>query len=156
VPIENTDAEFFQTNRGGDITFHGPGQLVGYPIFDLDSFGMGVRTYVESIEECIIQCLSDYGLKGVRVKGASGVWLDAGTPNERKICAIGIKISRGISMHGFAFNINTDLSYYKNIVPCGIDDKGITSLSNELKETVDFKSVSDNLLQKFEAKFKLA
>ena len=108
-PIEEIDAAYFKTNRGGDITYHGPGQLTGYPIFDLSSFDMGVRSYVETIEQCVIDCIAEYGLEGQRLDSASGVWLDADKENARKICAVGIKISRGISMHGFAFNINTDL-----------------------------------------------
>lgn len=155
VPIEETDADYFKTNRGGDITYHGPGQLTGYPIFDLDAFGMGVREYVETIEQCVIECIGDYGLKGSRLKGASGVWLSPNTSNERKICAVGIKISRGVSMHGFAFNINTDLSYFDNIIPCGLEGKGVTSLANELKTEVDFFEVEKNLLKKFERHFKL-
>jgi len=153
IPIEETGAEFYRTNRGGDITYHGPGQLTGYPIFDLGSFGMGVRQYVDTVEECIIQCIAEYGLRGERSTGASGVWLDVGKPAERKICALGIKVSRGISMHGFAFNINTDLSYFENIIPCGIEDKGVTSLANELGKEMNFKKVCDTLLKKFESQF---
>lgn len=153
IPIEETDADFYRTNRGGDITYHGPGQLTGYPIFNLNDLNMGVRQYVDTIEECIIQCIAEYGLKGERSAGASGVWLDVGKPNERKICAIGIKVSRGITMHGFAFNINTDLSYFENIIPCGIEDKGVTSLSHELKKSISFKEVSNILNQKFALHF---
>ena len=154
VPIEETDAEFFKTNRGGDITYHGPGQLTGYPIFDLNSFNIGVREYVEILEQCIIDCIAEYGLEGKRIDGASGVWLDAGTSTERKICAVGIKVSRGVCMHGFAFNINTDLSYFENIIPCGLEDKGVTSLAKELGKKQDFVEVEKRLLKQFEQKFK--
>ena len=153
VPIEETDAEFFKTNRGGDITYHGPGQLTGYPIFDLSTFNIGVRQYVELLEQCIIDCISEYGILGKRLDGASGVWLDAGTSSERKICAVGIKVSRGICMHGFAFNINTDLSYFENIIPCGLENKGVTSLAKELGCQQDFIQVEKSLLKQFEQKF---
>lgn len=156
VPIEETDAQFCKTNRGGDITYHGPGQLTGYPIFNLAHFGIGVREYVELMEQCVIDCIANYGLKGERLEGASGVWLDVNGEKPRKICAIGIKVSRGITMHGFAFNINTDLSYFKNIIPCGIDDKGVTSLENEMGEKMDFKVVQQQLLECFRKRFQYA
>lgn len=155
VPIEECGAEFHRTNRGGDITFHGPGQLVGYPIFDLENFGLGVRQYVELIEECIIELCQGYALECSRIKGASGVWVDANGSNPRKICALGIKVSRGISMHGFAFNINTDLSYFNNIVPCGIDDKGVTSLEVETGLKVTVEDIVPQLERIFRKKFKL-
>jgi len=153
IPIEETDAEYHQTNRGGDITYHGPGQLTIYPIFDLGAFGMGVRKYVETLEQCVIDCIQDYGLQGSRLQGASGVWLDVNSPQERKICAVGIKISRGVSMHGLAFNINTDLSYFENIIPCGLEDKGVTSLAKELNRKMDFFEVEEKLLYSFEKHF---
>lgn len=153
VPIEETDAQFYKTNRGGDITYHGPGQLTGYPIFNLAHFGIGVREYVELMEQCVIDCIASYGLKGDRLEGASGVWLDVKGEKPRKICAIGIKVSRGVTMHGFAFNINTDLSYFENIIPCGIEDKGVTSLENELGKKMDFKAVEQKLLECFEKRF---
>lgn len=153
IPIEETDAEYFKTNRGGDITYHGPGQLTGYPIFNLDDFNIGVKKYVELLESCIIACLEVYGLKGERIADASGVWLDAQSDHPRKICAVGIKVSRGVTMHGFAFNINTDLSYFDNIVPCGLEDKGVTSLEKELQRKIDFKEVQDNLQKQFEQYF---
>ncbi|MEX2380102.1 MAG: lipoyl(octanoyl) transferase LipB [Vicingaceae bacterium] len=156
VPIEETDAQFYKTNRGGDITYHGPGQLTGYPIFNLTHFGIGVREYVELMEQCVIDCIASYGLKGDRLEGASGVWLDVKEKKPRKICAIGIKVSRGVSMHGFAFNINTNLSYFENIIPCGIDDKGVTSLENELSKKMDFKAVEQKLLECFRERFKYA
>lgn len=154
VPIESTDAEYYKTNRGGDITYHGPGQLTAYPIFNLDDFGLGVRNYVELLEECIIDCIAEYGLKGERISDASGVWLDAEGIHPRKICAVGIKVSRGITMHGLAFNINTDLSYFQNIIPCGLEDKGVTSLEKELSQRMNFNAVLETLLKQFQLKFK--
>lgn len=123
-------AEFIKVDRGGDITFHGPGQLVVYPVVDLESFGMGVKEYVWALEEVVIGTLGKYGLSGSRVDGATGVWLGTGTLDERKICAIGVKCSRYVTMHGFALNVNTDLSYFDAIHPCGFVDKGVTSLHN--------------------------
>lgn len=153
VPIEKTDAEFYQTSRGGDITFHGPGQLTIYPIFDLADFNMGVRQYVESLELAIIDCLKNYGLKGERMESASGVWLDIHGDNPRKICAIGIKVSRGICMHGLAFNINTDLSYFENIIPCGIADKGVSSVQKELNKKIPLEEVMENTITSFQKYF---
>jgi len=153
VPIEKTDAEFFRTNRGGDITFHGPGQLVGYPIFDLDSIELGTKEYVEKLEDCVIECIKGYGLLGTRIDGASGVWVDSDSAYPRKICALGIKVSRGITMHGFALNINTDLGYFDNIVPCGLDDKAVTSMSKELNKPIDFWKVQQRLQEIIENKF---
>ena len=153
VPIEETGAEFYQTKRGGDITFHGPGQLVVYPIFDIENFGISVREYVAKLEKCVIECIAEYGLKGERIEDASGVWLDAGNKKARKICAVGLKVSRGISMHGLAFNINTDLSYFDHIVPCGLDDKSVTSLEKELGKKLDFFEVQKKLIAQFEKHF---
>ncbi len=153
VPIEETGAEFYQTKRGGDITFHGPGQLVVYPIFDIENFGISVREYVAKLEQCVIECIAEYGLKGERIEDASGVWLDAGNKKARKICAVGLKVSRGISMHGLAFNINTDLSYFDHIVPCGLDDKSVTSLEKELGKKLDFFEVQKKLIAQFEKHF---
>lgn len=155
VPVEKCGAEFHKTNRGGDITFHGPGQLVGYPIFDLETFHMGVRDYVETIEDCIMELCLGYGVKTSRIEGASGVWVDARGSDPRKICALGIKISKGISMHGFAFNINTDLSYFDNIVPCGINDKGVTSLARETGLDLKVDEVVPRLLDVFRNRFKI-
>jgi len=149
VPIEETDAEYFESNRGGDITFHGPGQLTAYPIFNLNEFGLGVRDYVHLLEQCVIDCLATYGIKCKRIKEASGVWVSADTAIPRKICALGIKVSKGISMHGFALNISTNLSYFENIVPCGIEDKGVTSLKKELGKEVDFYEVIESLIHYF-------
>jgi lipoyl(octanoyl) transferase len=153
VPIEETGAEFYKTKRGGDITFHGPGQLVVYPIFDVETYGMSVRAFVETLEQCVIDCIAEYGLKGSRISDASGVWLDAENDNARKICAVGLKVSRGITMHGLAFNINTDLSYFDHIVPCGLADKSVTSLEKELGKEMDFFEVQNKLIDQFEKHF---
>lgn len=133
---------FFRTNRGGDITYHGPGQIVGYPILDLENFGIGIRRYIELLEESIIILLSGFGIASSRLEGASGVWLDADNPvKARKICAIGVRSSRYVTMHGFAFNVNTDLSLYNNINPCGFTEKGVTSMEKELGEKQDFEMI---------------
>ncbi len=146
-------AELFHIDRGGDITYHGPGQIVGYPLFDLQNFGIGIKEYVHRIEEAIILTLKSYGIEAGRLQGATGVWLDAGTAKARKICAIGVKASRFITMHGFAFNINTDLSYFSHINPCGFTDKGVTSLSVERGEDIDIEEVKSLLLQKLSQVF---
>lgn len=153
VDVSKIGAEYYATNRGGDITFHGPGQLVGYPIFDLAQFNLGVRDYVHLLEECIIELCERYHVKCGRIKSASGVWVDHEGSQARKICALGIKISRGISMHGFAFNICTDLSYFENMIPCGIADKGVTSLSKEVGKNISVEEVSPQLLKIFKNKF---
>ncbi len=142
--------EFIKVDRGGDITFHGPGQLVVYPVVDLESFGMGVKEYVWALEEVVIGTLGKYGLSGSRVDGATGVWLGTGTLDERKICAIGVKCSRYVTMHGFALNVNTDLSYFDAIHPCGFVDKGVTSLQKELKRAVDMEEVKAEVLRQFQ------
>lgn len=130
-------ATYYEINRGGDITYHGPGQLVGYPILDLENFFTDIHKYLRLLEEAIILMLADYGIKGDRAEGETGVWLDVGTPFARKICAIGIRTSRWVSMHGFALKVNTNLGYFDKIVPCGITDKSVTSMKQELngKET---------------------
>lgn len=136
------NAEFYKTNRGGDITYHGPGQIVGYPILNLDFLGLGVKAYVDGIEEAIINTLNHFGLSGKRMSGATGVWLDPDSKSKaRKICAIGVRVSRAVTMHGFAFNVNTDLSYFNYINPCGFIDKGVTSLSKELNSTINIEHV---------------
>lgn len=146
--------EYFHINRGGDITFHGPEQLVGYPILDLDKFKTDLGWYLRSLEEVIILTMADYGLKGARSSGETGVWLDPDIKGkERKICAMGIKCSRWITMHGFAFNINTDLRYFDYIVPCGIQDKAVTSLEKELGHTVPMEEVKQKVLTHFQAVF---
>jgi lipoyl(octanoyl) transferase len=153
VPIEETGAEFYKTKRGGDITFHGPGQLVVYPVFDTETFNISVREYVAKLEQCVIDSIAEFGLTGERITEASGVWLDAGNEKVRKICAVGLKVSRGISMHGLAFNVNTDLSYFEHIVPCGLDDKAVTSLEKEMGRKMDFFEVQRKLIVQFEKHF---
>lgn len=140
---------FYKTNRGGDITFHGPGQLVGYPILDLENFGMGLRPYIYSMEEAIINALALYGISASRDSAATGVWLDTGMPTARKICAIGVKSSRHVTMHGFALNVNTDLDYFRYIHPCGFIDKGVTSMGKELGIMLDFEEVKKTVLACF-------
>ena len=147
--------KFFKTNRGGDITFHGPGQLVGYPILDLDNFFTDIHKYLRYLEEIIIKTLLDFGLKSTRGDGETGVWLDLDTPFARKICAMGVRASRWVTMHGFALNINTDLSYFDYIVPCGIKGKKVTSLSKELNKQVDPELVKASLLKYFSEIFEV-
>ncbi|MCB2409344.1 lipoyl(octanoyl) transferase LipB [Hymenobacter lucidus] len=141
-------ATFHRINRGGDITYHGPGQLVGYPILDLDNFFTDIHRYLRLLEEAVIRTLADYGLAAGRIAGLTGVWLDfeEGAPNPRKICALGVKCSRWVTMHGFAFNINSDLTYFGHIVPCGITDKAVTSLQQELGHAVPVAEVEQRLL----------
>ena len=139
--LKKIEATYYHTNRGGDITYHGPGQIVGYPILDLEESGFSLKEYVYNLEEGIIKCLISYGIESSRMEGATGVWLDVGTSNARKICAIGVRASRYVTMHGFAFNINTDLNYFSYINPCGFVDKGVTSLSKELGERIDIEEV---------------
>ncbi len=146
--------EYFKINRGGDITFHGPGQLVGYPILDLEQFKTDLGWYLRNLEEVIIRTMAFYGLKGDRSPGETGVWLDPETPGrERKICAMGIRCSRWITMHGFAFNVNTDLNYFNHIIPCGIEDKQVTSLQKELGYAIPMQEVKVQLLRNFEEIF---
>lgn len=140
---------FYHINRGGDITYHGPGQITGYPIFDLECWEMGLKQYIHTLEEIIIRFLAFYHLKGERLEGATGVWLEPFTTHARKICAIGVKSSRYVTMHGFALNINTDLNYFSLINPCGFKDKGVTSLAKELGETQDFEQAKDLLRSLF-------
>lgn len=145
--------EFFTTNRGGDITFHGPGQLVGYPILDLENFFTDIHKYLRFLEEAVILTLKDYGLQAQRSAGETGVWLDVGTPFARKICAMGVKASRWVTMHGFALNVNTDLAYFDYIVPCGIQGKAVTSLKAELNQTVPLDEVKEKILGHFSSLF---
>lgn len=148
--------EYFHINRGGDITFHGPGQLVGYPIFDLDQFKTDLSWYLRSLEEVIILTMAEYGLHGERSKGETGVWIEPlHKGRERKICAIGIRCSRWITMHGFAFNVNTDLSYFDDIIPCGIQDKQVTSLEKELGYTLSMNEVKEKVKKNFEKVFEM-
>jgi lipoyl(octanoyl) transferase len=148
--MEEKEIEFFKTNRGGDITFHGLQQVVGYPIFDLEKFYTDIGKYLRSLEEVIILTIADYGIKGVRSKGETGVWIDAGIAGkERKICAMGIRCSRWITMHGFALNVNTDLSYFNNIIPCGIVNKQVTSVEKEVGHKVDFEEIKEKIKRNF-------
>lgn len=156
--LEAKGATFYKINRGGDITYHGPGQIVGYPILDLENFFTDIHKYLRFLEEAIILTLEEYGLKCGRSEGETGVWLDAGTPFARKICALGVRASRWVTMHGFALNVNVDLGYFDNIIPCGIRGKGVTSLQVELGvEKVDETEVKakivKHLTQLFEAEF---
>jgi len=157
--IQEKSIEFFKINRGGDITYHGPGQIVGYPIFDLDCFFTDVHKYVRYIEEAIILMLADYGIVGNRMKGFTGVWLDeTKTLKKRKICAIGVHLSRWVTMHGFALNVNTDLTYFNHIIPCGIqdDDKEVTSMAKELGAAVDEQKVKEKIVHYFAELFNFA
>jgi len=141
-------ATFYKINRGGDITYHGPGQIVGYPIFDLDNFFTDIHKYLRFLEEAIILTLAEYGLKGERSEGETGVWLGVGTPFARKICAMGVRASRWVTMHGFALNVNTDLGYFDNIIPCGIRGKAVASLNVELGvDHVDEEEVKNKIVK---------
>lgn len=143
-------AKFYKINRGGDITYHGPGQIVGYPILDLDNFFTDIHKYLRFLEEIVIRTLEEYGLQGERSKGETGVWLDVGTPFARKICAMGVRTSRWVTMHGFALNVNTDLGYFDHIIPCGIRDKAVTSLNVELAQSkVDEEEIKTKLIKHF-------
>jgi len=154
--LNEKEATFYKINRGGDITYHGPGQIVGYPIFDLDGFFTDVHKYVRFLEEAVIQVLADYDIEGIRESGYTGVWLPEDEKGGlRKICAIGVHLSRWVSMHGFAFNVNTNLDYFGNIVPCGIaeQNRSVTSLQNELGRTLDIEQVKTQLKDKFKSLF---
>ena len=154
--LKNKEAEYFHINRGGDITYHGPGQLVGYPILDLENFFTDIHKYLRMLEESVIQTLSDYGIVGGRIPGLTGVWLDWEVPvKARKIAAFGVRCSRWITMHGFAFNVNTDLDYFNNIVPCGIQDKAVTSLSKELGKDVSLEEVKFRMKNYLAALFEM-
>jgi len=154
--LHNKGIELFKTNRGGDITFHGLEQIVGYPIFDLEKFSTDIGIYLRNIEEVIIRTLLDYNIKAERSIGETGVWIDAAFPlKARKICAIGVRCSRWITMHGFALNVNTDLSYFENIIPCGIQDKKVTSIKKELGSEIDIVEVKKKLQHNFEEIFQI-
>jgi len=156
IQLQAKNAEFIHTNRGGDITYHGPGQIVGYPILNLDYFAKGIRDYIDKLEEAIILSLKHYGIEGLRFEGATGVWLDPMIPGKtRKICAMGVRVSRGVSMHGFAFNVNTDLSYFSLINPCGFTDKKVTSLQSELGKEMDLDEVKMVLKDKISQVFNM-
>ncbi len=149
IQLQAKNAAFFHSDRGGDITYHGPGQIVGYPILDLENFEIGLRKYIWLMEESIINSIRELGIIGGRDENATGVWIDAGKTNARKICAIGVKSSRYVTMHGFALNVNTDLSYFSHINPCGFVDKGVTSISKETGTNIDLELVKKIILRNF-------
>lgn len=152
--LSEKGAQFYKINRGGDITYHGPGQIVGYPILDLDNFFTDIHKYLRLLEEMVILTLTEYGLKAERSDGETGVWLDVGTPFARKICAMGVRASRWVTMHGFALNVNADLGYFDLMIPCGIKDKAVTSLNVELgKQQVDETEVKQRLIHHFKHLF---
>jgi lipoyl(octanoyl) transferase len=148
-------ATFYKINRGGDITYHGPGQIVGYPILDLENFFTDIHKYLRFLEEVIILTIAEYGIKGTRSDGETGVWLDAGTPFARKICAMGIRSSRWVTMHGFALNANVNLGYFDNIIPCGIKGKAVTSMEAELGQKVNMEEVKSKILKYFKELFEV-
>lgn len=152
--LDENHAVFYKINRGGDITYHGPGQVVGYPILNLDLFFNDIHLYLRNLEELIIKTIASYGLKGERVDKLTGVWLDAGTSSARKICAFGVRCSRWVTMHGWALNVNANLDYFNNIVPCGIDDKSVTSMQKELGRELNMEEVKQRLKSNFEDVFK--
>jgi lipoyl(octanoyl) transferase len=147
--LQAIGATLYHIDRGGDITFHGPGQLVAYPIIDLERFSLSLKQYVAVLEEAVIRTCAAYGVKGERVEGATGVWLDKSTPRERKICAIGVRSSHFVTMHGLALNVNTDLNYFRYIHPCGFIDKGVTSLALECGHPIDMQEVKQRLEVEF-------
>jgi lipoyl(octanoyl) transferase len=155
--MQQKEIQFFKINRGGDITFHGPGQIVGYPILDLEKMYTDIGRYLRELEEVVIDTLFHFGIKGERSKGETGVWINPDEPGkERKICAMGVRCSRWITMHGFALNVNTNLDYFKNIIPCGITDKKVTSMALELNDFVDIDAVKKQLQKSFEKVFKVS
>ncbi|MEZ4825829.1 MAG: lipoyl(octanoyl) transferase LipB [Bacteroidia bacterium] len=147
--MQEKGISFYKINRGGDITYHGPGQITGYPIFDLEKFRTDIGWYLRSMEDVMIGVLADFGLEGGRIAGATGVWLGVNSENPRKICAMGVRCSRWVTMHGFALNVNTDLRYFEHIIPCGIDDKGVTSLEKECGEIISVDKVKASLQNHF-------
>ncbi len=151
--LKEIDATFVKTNRGGDITYHGFGQIVGYPILDLDNFKSDIHLYMRNLEEFIIRVIAEYGLRGERSVCETGVWLDVGKPYARKICALGVKTSKWVTMHGFALNVNTDLRYFEYIIPCGIKDKAVTSLKRELEREVNVEEVKEKIKKHFQDVF---
>ncbi|TXD47651.1 lipoyl(octanoyl) transferase LipB [Polaribacter sp. IC073] len=153
--LEEKGATFYKINRGGDITYHGPGQIVGYPILDLENFFTDIHKYLRLLEEAIILTIAEYGLKGERSAGETGVWLDVGTPFVRKICALGIRSSRWVTMHGFALNVNTNLGYFDNIIPCGIRGKAVASMEAELGKKLDIEEVKTKVLAHFKTLFEV-
>ena len=155
VFLKSRGATFVNTNRGGDITYHGPGQIVGYPILDLENFFTDIHKYLRLLEEAVILTLKEYNIVAERSDGETGVWIDVLSSNPRKICALGVRTSRWVSMHGFAFNINSDLSYFGNIIPCGIADKNVTSLEKELGVKIDINTVKTHLKKHLSDLFKM-
>ena len=153
--LEEKGATFYKINRGGDITYHGPGQIVGYPILDLENFFTDIHKYLRLLEEAIILTIAEYGLEGVRSDGETGVWLGVGTPFARKICALGIRSSRWVTMHGFALNVNVNLGYFDNIIPCGIKGKAVTSMEAELGKKIDEQTVKEKILKHFKNLFEV-
>jgi len=153
--LKEKGATFYKINRGGDITYHGPGQLVGYPILDLDNFFTDIHKYLRFLEEIIIKTLAEYGIKSERSDGETGVWLDVGTPFARKICAMGVRTSRWVTMHGFALNVNANLGYFDNIIPCGIKGKAVTSMEAELNRKIDMEEVQQKILKHFSQMFEI-
>ncbi|MDO5105109.1 lipoyl(octanoyl) transferase LipB [Capnocytophaga sp.] len=154
--LKDKGATFYKINRGGDITYHGPGQLVGYPILDLDNFFTDIHKYLRFLEEVIILTLKEYGIEATRSEGETGVWIDVGTPFARKICAMGVRSSRWVTMHGFALNVNADLGYFDNIIPCGIRGKAVTSLNVELgKKEIPMEEVKEKIMRHFKALFEV-
>ena len=156
IQLQAKNASFYRIDRGGDITYHGPGQIVGYPIFDLEVIKVGLKEYIYRLEEAILRTVNEYGLKASRLEGGTGVWLDPEVPGKaRKICAIGVKASKYVTMHGFAFNVNTDLTYFSNINPCGFTDKGVTSLQKELGTAIDIEEVKSKVKKNLQEVFEL-
>lgn len=153
--LEEKQATYYKINRGGDITYHGPGQLVGYPILDLDNFFTDIHLYLRTLEEAVILTLGEYGIIGGRVDGFTGVWLDADKANARKICALGVRSSRWVTMHGFALNVNANLDYFNNIVPCGIENKAVASMDMELGEKINMEEVKGRLKANLASLFKM-
>ena len=153
--LKKRNATYYKINRGGDITYHGPGQIVGYPILDLENFFTDIHKYLRFLEEVIIKTLAEYGITGERSKGETGVWIDTGTPFARKICAMGIRSSRWVTMHGFALNVNTNLGYFDHIIPCGIRGKAVTSLEVELGKKIEPNGVKDKILTHFKELFEV-
>ncbi|MDR0713993.1 MAG: lipoyl(octanoyl) transferase LipB [Bacteroidales bacterium] len=153
IRLKSTGAELIRVDRGGDITYHGPGQLVVYPVFRLDLLGTGIKEYIRKLEEIVIRTVGEYGVEGSRMDGAAGVWIDVHSPKARKICAIGVRCSRSVTMHGFALNVGTDLKYFSYIHPCGFTDKGVTSLNTETGKITDMNEVKLSIRRHFEEIF---
>lgn len=151
--LSSIAASYYHINRGGDITYHGPGQIVGYPVIDMENFFTDIHRYMRTLEEAVIQTLAEYSITAGRIPGLTGVWIDPDQPDARKICALGVKTSRWVTMHGFAFNVNTDLRYFDYIIPCGIAEKSVTSMEKELGRKVNMSDVEEVLREKFRQQF---